>query len=196
VPAHRKRRSCASSYRVRNDDLAGAVVRSRWSSCARRRISRNPNGFDHFGMAGLGGHLLPHCASWSVAVLKRLIACAGWQFGGVVGHCAGPPGRDPATGLPRWPGDGCGDRAGLCAMFWAFGPELCCCFFRDRYQAERERTESQWRASVPAPAAPKTAKARALIGFPFSVETFPVPSHFARLCRIARTFRRFFPCSR
>ena len=40
-------------------------------------------------------------------------------------------------------GTAAGIAAGVCAMFWAFGPGIVLLFFRERHQAERERNQSQ-----------------------------------------------------
>jgi hypothetical protein len=40
-------------------------------------------------------------------------------------------------------GTAAGIAAGICAMFWAFGPGIALLFFRERHQAERERREIQ-----------------------------------------------------
>jgi hypothetical protein len=61
-------------------------------------------------------------------------------------------------------GTGAGIAAGICAMFWAFGPGIALLFFRERYQAERQRNEIEGEG--------------ASSGLPLSRAAFPViPSH-------------------
>ena len=38
-------------------------------------------------------------------------------------------------------GTGAGIAAGICAMFWAFGPGIVLLFFRERYEAEQKRSK-------------------------------------------------------
>ena len=46
-------------------------------------------------------------------------------------------------------GTAAGIAAGVCAMFWAFGPGIVLLFFRERYQAQRERNEIQGEGERP-----------------------------------------------
>jgi hypothetical protein len=45
-------------------------------------------------------------------------------------------------------GTAAGIAAGVCAMFWAFGPGIVLLFFRERYLAEQERNEIQGEGSL------------------------------------------------